>query len=258
MTEGLRPWQPEKLYYFYNPTHDDIFDGRGPQYSSSDISPSKNVSYGMLAAQENAPHASQGGFRVQQAIDNHSLGTNGGEIAKLALGPVRFILGKTLVPSGITDDVFAGVVPEGIAYVRPPGYVAAQFSQPTLVIGDPWRFYQRLWQAHDLKQLPGVVPLELTVHTAGILSIPLVIENPLDHAIEVTLSTQAPDGWKLHPLAPVTVDPHGEYMVRVQADAPQTKLPGWQHFTVTGTAGGQTIGSVPLRVELSSGWVAPQ
>jgi len=258
MTEGLRPWQPEKLYYFYNPTHDDIFEGRGPQYSSSEISPSKNVSYGMLAAQENAPHASQGGFRVQQAIDNHTLEANGGAIAKLALGPVRFILGKTLVPSGITDDVFAGVLPDGIDYVRPSGYVAANLSQPALVIGDPWRFYQRLWQAHDLKQLPSVVPLELTVHTEGILSIPLVIENPLDHSIDVTLSTQAPDGWKLHPIAPVSVDPHSEYIVRVQADAPQTKLPGWQQFAVTGTAGGQSLGSVPLRVELSSGWVAPQ
>ena len=28
LTEGLRPWQPEKLYFFYNPTHN-IFAGRG-------------------------------------------------------------------------------------------------------------------------------------------------------------------------------------------------------------------------------------
>jgi LmbE family N-acetylglucosaminyl deacetylase len=258
MTEGLRPWQPEKLYYFYNPTHNDIFDGKGPQYPSDEISPSRHESYGLIAAEENTSHQSQGGFRVQQEIDKHNLEKSHDEIAKIATGPTRFILGKSLVPSGITDDVFTGVVPEGIAYVRPPGYVADTLSQPTLVIGDPWRFYQRLWQAHDLKLMPGIVPIEVTIHTGGILSIPLVIENPLDHPIQVTLSTQAPDGWKLHPVAPVSVDPHSEYYVRVQADAPATKLPGWQSFTVTGTADGQSLGPVPIRIELSNGWVAPQ
>jgi hypothetical protein len=29
LTEGLRPWQPEKIYYFHNPSHD-IFAGQGP------------------------------------------------------------------------------------------------------------------------------------------------------------------------------------------------------------------------------------
>jgi LmbE family N-acetylglucosaminyl deacetylase len=255
MTEGLRPWQPEKIYYFYNPTHDDIFDGRGPLYPSQDVSPSRHVSYGMLAAQDFAHHQTQVGMKLQKQIDNHTLESSNSRSGKR---PTRFILGKSLVPSGITDDVFAGVVPEGIAYVRPTGYVARQFAQPALVIGDPWRFYQRLWQAHDLKQMPDVVPTEITVHTAGVLSIPLVVENPLDHAIQVTLSTQAPDGWKLHPAEPVSVEAHSEYFVRVQADAPQTKLPGWQSFTVSATAAGQNIGSVPIRAELSTGWVAPQ
>ena len=29
LTEGLRPWQPQKIYYFYNSTHD-ISSGQGP------------------------------------------------------------------------------------------------------------------------------------------------------------------------------------------------------------------------------------
>lgn len=258
LTEGLRPWQPEKLYYFYNPTHNDIFDGRGPQYSSAEISPSRHVSYGLLAAQENVPHATQGGNDVQQQIDSGALENAHGEIAEIATAPTRFILAKSLVPSGITDDVFAGVVPEGIDYVHPTGYVAPKISQPTLVIGDPWRFYQRLWQAHDLRQMPDVVPNEITIHTGGVLSIPLVVENPLDRPIQVELSTQAPDGWKLHPVEPVTVAPRSEYYVRVQADAPATKLSGWQKFMVSATSGNQSLGTVPIRVELSNGWVAPQ
>jgi hypothetical protein len=193
---------------------------------------------------------------LQEQIDNHTLDTSKGRFGK---EPTRFILGKSLVPSGITDDVFTGIVPEGIAYVHPTGYIAApEPSEPTLVIGDPWRFYHRFWQAHDLKQMPDVTPTEVTIHTGAVLTIPLVIENPLDHPIQVTLSTQAPDGWKLHPAGPSTVEAHSEYFVRVQADAPETKLPGWQKFTVSGTADGKSLGSVPIRIELATGWVGPQ
>ena len=258
MTEGLSPWQPEKLYYFHNPTHFDFFAGRGPQYSSQEMSPSRHVSYASLAAKENTYHASQGGENVQQEIDNHTLETSGNEIAKIANGPTRFILGKSLVPSGVTEDVFTGVVAAGILFQGPPHYVAVKYSQPTLLIGDPWSFYQKLWQAHGMDHLATIVPTEVTVHTDGLLYIPLVIENPLGQAIRVNFSVQAPDGWKVRPLAPVSVDPHAHYQVRVQVDAPSTKLPGWQNFLVSGESDGKSLGTVPIRVELSSGWVAPQ
>ncbi|MEA2202507.1 MAG: hypothetical protein QOI89_3133, partial [Solirubrobacteraceae bacterium] len=60
LTEGLSSWQPEKLYYFYNPTHD-IFAGQGPQYSSEEMSPSRHLSYGVLAAKVFTYHLTQGG-----------------------------------------------------------------------------------------------------------------------------------------------------------------------------------------------------
>ena len=257
LTEGLRPWQPEKIYYFYNPTHN-IFDGQGPQYSAAEISPSQHVSYGMLAAKENTYHVTQGGGDVQRQIDNHTLQNSKGGIARIATGPVRFIFGKSLVPSGVTDDVFTGVAPGGIPYQRPPGYVAVKYSQPALEIGDPWSFYRKFWQAHGLDHLNNVVPLEISVHTGRSLYIPLVIENPLDRAVDVKLSVQAPDGWKIAPVDSVSVDPHTRYYLRVQAAAPETKLPGWQQFTVSAESGGQKIGAVPIRAELSNGWVAPQ
>ena len=258
MTEGLSPWQPEKIYYFYNPTHFDMFEGQGPQYSSQEISPSRHVSYALLAAQENAHHASQGGERVQREIDNHTLETSKDEIAKITTGPTRFILGKSLVPTGVTDDVLTGVVPACVAFQVPPHYVAVKYTEPTLLIGDPWSFYQKLWQAHGLNHLATIIPTEVTIHTNGILYIPLIIENPLDRTIRVNLSVQAPDGWKVRPLAPVSADPHSRYQVRVRADAPATKLPGWQNFVVSGESESKSLGTVPIRVELSDGWVAPQ
>ena len=102
------------------------------------------------------------------------------------------------------------------------------------------------------------MPLEISIHTDGVFYIPLIIENPLDHAIEVNLSAQAPDGWKVRPLVPLSVPAHAEYYARVTADAPSTKLSGWQNFTVTADSASKSLGTIPIRVELSDGWVAPQ
>lgn len=257
LTEGLRPWQPEKLYYFYNPTHN-IFEGQGPQYSSEEISPSRHISYGMMAAKENTYHVTQGGGKVQKEIDNHTLESSSDEIAKIINGPVRFIFGKSLVLSGATDDVFTSVVPDGIPYQRHPGYVAVSYSQPTLEIGDPWSYYHKFWQAHGLDHLASIVTPELSVHVSRDFVIPLVIQNPLNTPISVNLSVKAPKGFEVAPVAPASVPAHGQYYARVQTAAPADKLPGSQQFTVSAESGGKNIGTVPLRVELSNGWVAPQ
>lgn len=257
LTEGLRPWQPEKLYYFYNPTHD-IFAGQGPQYSSQEISPSRHVTYGRLAAEAFAYHLTQGGTEVANEIASNTLGSSPGEIAKIVTEPVRLILGKSLVPSGVTDDVFAGVVSAGTHYQRPTGFTPVKHAEPSLEIGDPWRYYQRFWQAHELDHLQSLVPLEISVHVDGTLAIPLVADNPLDKAIEVTFTVTAPEGWKVTPVPAASVAPHSEYYLRVVAMAPATKSAGWQQFTISAQSGNKTLGSVRMRAELSTGWVAPQ
>jgi LmbE family N-acetylglucosaminyl deacetylase len=256
LTEGLRPWQPQKIYYFYNSTHD-ISSGQGPEYSSQEISPSRHVSYGMLAAEVFTYHVSQGGTKVANEIADNTLTSSPG-IAKLATGPVQLIFGKSLVPSAVTDDVFAGVVPAGIAYKRAPGFTAATHSEPTLEIGDPWSYYHKFWQAHGIDHLASIVPIEVSVHVDGTLVIPLVVQNPLDSAIDATFSVKAPDGWKVTPVAPATIPPHSQYYLRVLAAAPATKLPGWQQFAVSAETVHKNIGTVPIRAELSDGWVAPQ
>lgn len=257
LTEALRPWQPQKIYYFYNPTHD-IFTGQGPQYSSQEISPSRHVSYAMLAAEAFALHRTQGGDAIRRAIDDHALEGSQSPIVRFLTDPVRLIFGKSLVPSGIADDVFTGVVPGGIPFQPPPRPAAAEPSNPALEIGDPWNYYRAFWLTHALDRLANVVPLEITVKVGGSLAIPLIIDNPLDRPITVGLSVQAPDGWEVKPPAPISVDPHTRYYLRVQAAAPATKLAGWQQFTISAQEGNQKIGSVPIRVELSTGWVAPQ
>jgi LmbE family N-acetylglucosaminyl deacetylase len=257
LTEGLRPWQPEKIYYFYNPTHD-IFQGHGPQYSSKEISPSHHISYGTLAAEVFTYHGTQGGTEVAREVADHTLESATGEIPEIVNAPVHLIFGKSLVPSGVTDDVFTGVVPQGIPYQRPPGFTAVKYAEPTLTIGDPWSFYHQLWQAHGLDHLANLAPLEISVKVSGALAIPLVIENTLDHAIDVNLSVKAPDGWNVKGVTPFSVPPHSRYYVRVQAAAPATKLPGWQQFAISAESENKSLGTVPIRAELSTGWVAPQ
>lgn len=39
VTEGLRTWQAQKLYYFSDATNQAFLDGKGPQYKASDIRP---------------------------------------------------------------------------------------------------------------------------------------------------------------------------------------------------------------------------
>ena len=257
LTEGLSPWQPQKIYYFYNPTHD-IFTGQGPQYASADISPSRHLSYADLAAEAFSLHRTQGGDSIRRAIDNHALGSTESAIARILTGPVRLIFGKSLVSSGVTDDVFAGVAPGAIPFQPIPAPMRAQDSSPTLEIGDPWSYYRGFWHEHLLDRLANIVPPEITVKVGGFLAIPLIVENPTDRAISVSLSVQAPDGWEIKPPAPVSVDPHMRYYLRVQTTAPSTKLAGWQQFSVSAQVDHQGIGIVPIRAELSTGWVAPQ
>lgn len=257
LTEGLRPWQPQKIYYFCNPTHD-IFAGQGPQYSSKEISPSRHVSYGTMAAQVFAYHLTQGGTKIADELANNTLADSTNPISKIAAGPVKLILGKSLVGSGVTDDVFTGIVPDGVPYQRTPGFTSVKYDQPALEIGDPWSYYQKFWRAHGLDHLANLVPLEISVHVDGTLTIPLVAENPFDTAIDVSFSVKAPDGWKVNPVAVATVGAHSAYYLRVQAEAPSTRLPGWQEFSISAQSGNKTIGTVPLRAELSTGWVAPQ
>jgi LmbE family N-acetylglucosaminyl deacetylase len=254
-TEGLRPWQPEKLYYFTNATHNDFFAGQGPQYYATDVSPVRHVSYGEIAGECFSKHMTQ---EVTEWGKAKPPSANQEEGGPYPLRPVRLILGKSLVSSGVTDDVFTGVVPSGIAYQRPPGFIPAKHTEPVVEIGDPWQYYRLLWQAHGLDRLFGLVPEEVSIPVGGTLNIPLIIDNPFDTPIDVNISVHAPDGWKVAPVAPVHIDPQNHrYYLRVQAAAPTEMRKEWQQFTVTAESGNKTIGTVPLRVQLTR-WAFPQ
>src|SRR5271157_2967677 len=102
LMEGLRTWQPEKLYYFTDASHLDFVKAKGPEYSMTAVSPSQHVSYGRLAAKETSFHRTQYGEDPAKALETGSLSYYGQDLT--------FILGKSLVGGSATGDIFQGVV----------------------------------------------------------------------------------------------------------------------------------------------------
>lgn len=249
LTEGLRPWQVQKIYYFSDTAHTDFLTGKGPSYSAKDISPSRHISYARLAAEECAFHLTQG---------------DTGQMATAALAkndlhyfeePVQLIFGKSHVKSSITGDMFEAITPEGISYQPPPRFIPEKPSRPVIELGGPWRFYHSFWQAHGIEHLANLVPPEVEVGYSSTLTIPVVVENPTNHALSVKFSVDLPNSeWKLlRSTSSFSVEPQNEYAVHLQAKTPATKAAGWQMITLKAESNGKVIGTIPVRVRLDNG-----
>lgn len=263
LTEGLRPWQPEKLYYFTDAYFHGWMRGKGPVYSSTEVSPAKHVPYYKLLAEEQNFHATQAG---DGDIAARALRTGD---YKLFEFPVRLILAKSLVtPPGApaTADIFSGVVPGPIAYAPPPGY--QQASDPTLKmaiqLGGPWHFYRQFWLAHGLGTefggFSGLYAPEASLQdgsatapflqAGGRLTVPLLLRNTGDQADRMQIRAELPAGWRqVTPDRVYPVGPKQFYPVRVTVQAPGGLKAGWRTVNWTAVdASGQALGHASLRV----------
>jgi LmbE family N-acetylglucosaminyl deacetylase len=248
-TEGLHPWQVEKLYYFSDASNTDFMKGKGPAYSATDISPSRHVSYARLATEECAFHLTQDdtGQMATKALANNDL--------HVFEQPVRLILGKSHVESDVTADMFAGVVPEGISY-HPPGPVTPEVtSQPTLQLGESWRFYRDFWRAHGLDRLAELVGPEVAVNFDSFLWVPLIIENPTGAPLNVSLTIDMPHGWTYvrKPPQQISVRPHQTYSFDFEMRTPAERVEGWTAIGIRADSDGKLLGAIQLRVQLSGG-----
>ncbi len=99
LTEGLHPWQPKKLYFFSDASHTDFLEGKGPRYTTTQVSPSRGVPYARLAADEMSFHLTQDdtGQLAKQAIAKGDF--------KYFEQPVLLVFGKSHVRSTTTGDV---------------------------------------------------------------------------------------------------------------------------------------------------------
>lgn len=237
--EGLRPWQPKKIYYVSDAIHFDFFKGKGPEYATSDVSPARKEPYSRVAAEAWGYYKTQNDFTDAQLKEFTEM-------------PVRFIFGKSLVGGSVTSDIFEGVSSAPIPYKRPRGYEATA-SGVTLELGGPWAFYRRFWQAHGIEHLAKLFSPEAQVAPGESLWVPLLIRNDTDSEKQVTLHATLPAGWSAKPDATVyTVAPHDSYPIQLTIRSSATQKGTWQTLTWSAETGDQSIGTATLRVDVAS------
>jgi LmbE family N-acetylglucosaminyl deacetylase len=258
LTEGLLPWQPQKLYFFtdafevftpywfdakkQSPFRRNLGDGTGPSFDMKAISPTRHVSYAQIEADEQTYYMTQEGQLGVDAVKKKDF--------KTFEFPVRLIFGKSLVGGSVASDVFEGVKPDGVAYQRVHGYEAEKQSGLKLEIGDPWHFYALFWQAHDLDRMAALIPVpEMEADYGEWLNVGLRACNYTSADAVIDLSAALPAGWIDHAQYKRYPVRAGEcYPVKEMVSARSSGDEKWEEITWTATQGGRAIGSVKARV----------
>lgn len=256
--ENLRPWQAKKIYYFVDARNEDIFRGKGPEYSVTGISKSTKQAYWRMALES---------FRAHQTQAKHFLdrlnGMSEADIEKMMTSShwwdqeQRFVLGKSVVGGSVTGDMFENIKPGvAIAFARPNVSPEPQRPELSVELAGPWSFYTEFWREHGLMHLPHPEPPEIAVPAGTTLAVPLWLRDQSDGPREVTLTVRAPAGWKVqsgegkflvaaHQMAAARID----IVLPALAEAGK----GLQGVTVRAASGSQNIGEVNLRVEVREG-----
>jgi len=254
--ENLRPWQPKKIYYFPDATNDEMFRGKGPDYSVKDIAKSAKQPYWRLALESFRAHQTQS----KNYVDSFGKLSEAEFETKAAADgwedPQRFVLGKSLVGGSATGDIFQNIKPEAIPFVRPTVSPKPEPAELRLELAGPWSFYDDFRRAHGLTHLSHPEPPEIALQEGTTLVIPLWLRNETSTSKEITLIADLPTGWKLQ-------SGTGKFVVgakQVAAGRVEIELPelddtalGKQELrevTVRAESNGQSIGAAKLRVEL--------
>ena len=248
-TEGLRPWQAQKLYYFSDATNTEFLDGKGPRYAVADISPSQHISYARIAAESCAEHLTQGdsGMMAKRGLQSGDLG--------YLSNPVKFALGKSYVGGHVTGDLFEGVKPGAIPFHRAPGFVPEEETKATIEFGGSWHFYRQFWQAHELERLVGLVSPEVAVNFDTLLTVPVVIDNPTDQALPVSILVDLPEGlhYVRRPPEQAIVPAHGNLSFDFAMRTPAERKAAVELLRIRAETSQRALGSIELHVHLDGG-----
>jgi LmbE family N-acetylglucosaminyl deacetylase len=251
LMEGLRAWQPKKLYYYTDASHLDFVKGKGPEYSMTAVSPSQHVSYARLAARELSFHRTQYGDDPAKALATNNLH----DYEQL----LPFVLAKSLVGGSVIGDIMDGVRSAPIAFAPVRGYRPPENTAGlSIELGEGWAFYRRFYPAHNLDVMPGLLSPELGVGSGQHFPVLLLLHNTTDKPVTFHLRTQLPQGWIVDstsaehahpwPMNTFTAAAHSDFTARIRLVAPRVEKSQWQTISWTADADGQQIGPVTLRV----------
>jgi LmbE family N-acetylglucosaminyl deacetylase len=259
LTEGLRPWQAKKIYYFtdafdnisqywsdpreVSPFRPNFLMGAGPSYANADISPAKGVSYGKLAAIEASAYVSQGGVgdRGRKALEEDNW--------RAFENPVRLIFGKSVKAATATEDVFSGISPEEASFAPVTGY-HSEAPPLGLRFSEAREFYRHFWQAHDLDRVARLLPVpEAAVGAGETLVVPMIFFNHSASPVEVTIEAKLPSGWTVkEPVNPIYVEAHTGTDIQAIVSAPSSEEVAWQELHWTARVNGAQAGSARMRI----------
>jgi LmbE family N-acetylglucosaminyl deacetylase len=246
--EGLQPWQAKKLFYFSDADHSEFLEGKGPKYATTDVSPSRKLPYYRLSADEWSFHETQGG--VAQVAKSAITKSDFTALKE----PERMVLGRSLVKSATTADVFEGVTSEPIRYEPVRGYRTDSRAGVSLELGGPWAFYRDFWRAQNIEDLATLLAPEVGVGGGQPLNVPLLMSNETDEAKQVTLLSELPAGWTERArFASFPIAAHQSYPVQIVLTAPSGHAKEWHTINWRIEAEGKVVASIALRVHLSSG-----
>jgi len=256
LLEGLESWQPQKLYFFSDASDDKQFKGKGPEYATTAISPTRHVPYWRIAMDEFRFHRTQYRSYIEKldAMNDEQLAKLAGADQDGWDGPVGLIFGKANVPSSVTGDVFEGVSAAPIAFVRPPTPAPEQHSGVSLALGGPWIFYERFRRAHDLMSIPQAQVPEIAISTGSTLQLPLILRNDSSQPVELSLAFTLPEGWTQPDMAARYQLAAGDvFPVQLELTAPAKKSEQIQELTCRASSAAGTVGTVTLRVQVRTG-----
>lgn len=258
LLEGLTPWQPQKLYFVPDAADDKLFKGKGPEYPTSAISPTRHLPYWRIAMDTFRFHRTQYRSYIEK-LD----AMNEEQLKKIAAAdqdgwdsPVDLVFGKSNVPGSVIGDIFEGLVPGGIPFVRPAGAAPAQHSGISLSIGGPWAYYEDFRRAHGMTNLPQAPSPEISIAVNTTLQLPLILRNDTQAPAEISLALTLPEGWtqkdqnQRYRLAPGDIFP-----THVELVAPAKKSEKGQTSEIVchASAAGASVGAVSLRVQVGTG-----
>lgn len=235
--EGLRPWQPKKIYFFSDASHPEFLKGHGPTYLASDISPAKKVSYADLNREAWKHYATQIDFDEKTLTYYIDM-------------PEYLVLGKSLVPSATGADAWTGIDDHSIPYAPQVPYQDEPRSGITLELGGPWSFYRNFYTAHGLQSLNNLVPPQTALSYGSQLWLPLLLRNDSSDPADITLSPDLPAGWTGEKRAGTYhLEPHSAYPVQVFLTAPSAsaQVPP-QSLAWIATQNGSAVGKIAISV----------
>lgn len=253
LLEGLRPWQPKKIYYYSDAQDSEPFKNTGPQYAVTGISPVLKLPYSRIAMEAFEFHLTQyrnyidklGKMDEQQLVKQAADGWS---------DPVQLTFGKSTVGGSVTGDVFEGITPGDIAFAGRAPDAPDPSSGLSVELAGPWGFYETFRRAHALQHLPRAAVPEIAITSGAILQIPLLLHNNTATSREITLTLTAPEGWATQSgVASYTLRAREQMPVLVTSTSPKTPEGPVDELVCRAQVDGQTVSTIKLHVRRRSG-----